>query len=453
MKFLPLGGGGEIGANSYYLNLSGTGVILDCGMHPRKIGLDALPRFDLIGDNPVDFVLISHAHQDHLSSLPFLVKKFPYIKIITTPQTRALTELVLHNSVSILKEQLGDNDELKIYTHEEIDLLIQTIDNKAYNEQFLINGYKNFGDKHIYAEFFDAGHILGSAGILIEYDNQKLFYTGDINLTNQTLLKGAEIPKSKINTLLLECTYGATESASILNWEEETLRFSDEANKIINAGGSILIPVFSLGKMQEMLAVIYSLIQKGKLANIDIYTGGISEKINRVYDYNRYVVNMIDPEFEITSIARKNLYDVQDVNDFFKNPSIVLASSGMMIPGTASFNLAKRWIKQKGSAIFTVGYMDEKTPGYKIANSSEGDKIKFSDFDKVEIIKCIIKTFRFSAHSKRENLLQIVKKLNPANVILLHGDQAAIDWMGSSVIKNYNHIRVFSAEIGKEIEV
>jgi cleavage and polyadenylation specificity factor subunit 3 len=103
IRFIPLGGAGEIGANCYYLNIEGTGILLDCGMHPQKLGLDALPKFDLIEELPVDFVLISHAHMDHISSLPYLVQKHPYIKIISTPQTRAIAELTLHNSVSIIK--------------------------------------------------------------------------------------------------------------------------------------------------------------------------------------------------------------------------------------------------------------------------------------------------------------------------------------------------------------
>ena len=83
ITFLPIGGGNEIGANSYYLNFNGNGIILDCGIHPQKAGLQSLPNFDLLNDKPIDTCLISHAHQDHIGSLPFLVKKFPYTKIIT----------------------------------------------------------------------------------------------------------------------------------------------------------------------------------------------------------------------------------------------------------------------------------------------------------------------------------------------------------------------------------
>ena len=148
------------------LNLDETGILLDCGMHPRKTGLDALPDFNLLKDKPLDYVLITHAHQDHINSLPFLVKSFPHVKIVTTPQTRALAELTLHNAISILKRQIND-DSFQIYSHEEVDLLIKSIDYKAYNEPFVITGHRSAGKEKVTAEFYDAGHVLGSAGILI----------------------------------------------------------------------------------------------------------------------------------------------------------------------------------------------------------------------------------------------------------------------------------------------
>ncbi len=129
-KFLPLGGAGEIGSSCFYLNIQGTGIILDCGMHPRKIGLEALPQLELLADKNVDYVLITHAHHDHIGARPFLVKCFPYIKIYATQQTRSIADITLHNTVSILEDQLKDTQELKPYTHEEIDILIKSINHK-----------------------------------------------------------------------------------------------------------------------------------------------------------------------------------------------------------------------------------------------------------------------------------------------------------------------------------
>ena len=150
---IPLGGAGEIGASCFYLNIEGTGIILDCGMHPKKTGIDSLPAFDLIKDLPVDFVLISHAHQDHLGALPFLVKNHPYVRIITTPQTRAIAELTLHDSVSILKEQIGENEGINFYSREEIDLLIQSIEYIAYGDEFFLTGYQHKSSEPIKVYF------------------------------------------------------------------------------------------------------------------------------------------------------------------------------------------------------------------------------------------------------------------------------------------------------------
>ena len=306
ITFLPIGGGNEIGANSYYLNFNGNGIILDCGIHPQKTGLQSLPNFDLIKDKSIDTCLISHAHQDHIGSLPFLVKKFPYTKIITTPQTRALAELTLHNSVSLLKKEVDDKD-FEFYNHDEVDLLIKMISYQEYEYQFELNSFHQYKDSQVNATFYNAGHILGSAGILLENNDHKIFYTGDINLTNQTLIPAAKLPETKINTLILETTYGATDSDLLLDWNSESLRLAKEANKILNKGGSILVPVFSLGKMQEMLGTIWQLMVKRKLTTVDIYTGGLGTKINRAYDYNRFVVDRIDNGFESVSYTHLTL--------------------------------------------------------------------------------------------------------------------------------------------------
>ena len=451
ISFLPIGGGNEIGANSYYLNFNGNGVILDCGIHPQKTGLESLPNLDLIKDKSVDYCLISHAHQDHIGSLPFLVKKFPYIKIITTPQTRALAELTLHNSVSILKKEI-EEDDFEFYSHDEVDLLIKMIEYKEYQNEFELNSYHQQKDAKVNCTFYDAGHILGSAGILLENNNHKIFYTGDINLSSQTLQPTAQLPETKIDTLILETTYGATDSNLLLDWDSESQRFAKEANNILNNGGSILIPVFSLGKMQEMLGTIWQLMLKRKLTTVDIYTGGLGTKINRTYDYNRFVVNRIDSEFELNTIPQKDYYEISNPEELFKHPCIVLASSGMMINGTASYNFARRWLKQKDSAIFTVGYMDTKTPGYVIANSERGDKIQLTDFDELTEINCSIKNFKFSAHARREDLLGLVDKLKPDSIILIHGDEEALDWMGSSILKKHKNIKVQIAEAGKKVK-
>ena len=264
-------------------------------------------------------------------------------------------------------------------------------------------------------------------------------------------MKGAVLPTTRVNTLILECTYGATDSLMLNSWEDEVDQLVSSLNKILNSGGSVLIPVFSFGKMQEILAVIYHQTRTGRLTAADIYTGGIGNKINRIYDYNRYAVNINEDDLILHDIPQKNLYEINSTEELFKYPSIILASSGMMVENTLSYTLAKRWLSQKGSAIFTVGYMDDETPGYIVANSKKGDEIKLTEAEKEIEIKCDIKNFKFSAHSKREELLDIVNRLNPDNVVLVHGDKNAINWVGASIIKLQKGKKVYSAAVGKKI--
>jgi Cft2 family RNA processing exonuclease len=396
LKFIPLGGANEVGASCYYLNLNGTGIILDSGIHPRKKGGEAFPKFDLINPLPVDFCLISHAHQDHIGSLPFLIKQFPHIRTYTTPQTIQIAQNTLHNSVRIIQDQLSEFENFVPYTHEEIDLLLRSVVDKEYEMTFSLQGLRHNDSGAVQITFLNAGHVLGSAGTLIECSNHRIFYTGDIMLSSQTLMKGAALPKTKINTLILESTYGSVDSNNIGDWNTQLKSFAKKANKVFAAGGSILVPLFAFGKAQEFLAFIYHLMLKGLLTEVNIYTGG---------------------------------------------------------ENTTSFNLAKYWLKQKSFSIFMVGYQDPTTPGYIVANSKRDDIIKLTDYSEPQKVHCEIQNFSFPSHSKREDLLHIVKKLKPDKVILIHGDDASRDWLGYEILKNFKNVKVHLAETGKAIEL
>jgi predicted metal-dependent RNase len=259
------------------------------------------------------------------------------------------------------------------------------------------------------------------------------------------------LPSEKVDILITETTYGATDSSELNNWDKEVDRLASSINKIIINGGSILIPVFALGKLQEMLATIWLLMQQNKITQVDIYTGGIGKKINRIYDYNRFVVNRYLKDLMLHDIPQKDLNELKDPDELFKFPCIVLASSGMMIESTNSYQLANRWLHKKDSAIFTVGYMDPSTPGNIIANSRKGDKIQLTERAKKVEVKCEIKNFRFSAHSKREEILSLVNILNPSNILLVHGESEAIDWIGDSILKEFFSKKVFACTPAKTI--
>ncbi len=449
IRFIPLGGADNIGANAYYLYIDGTGILLDCGMDPGEKGIKALPKFSMLDTLPIDYVVITHAHHDHIGALPFLIKKFPYIKIISTKQTQEIAALTLQNSSRILKEELGDDHSLQMIDTAEIDLLIRSIIPLGYQIPYNLKGFSHEEDDPVSIEFFDAGHILGSASVLITYKDIRIFYTGDINLASQSLMNGAVLPEKPVDILLLESTYGAADSKMIGGWKHNADRFALSINRIVNAGASVMIPVFSLGKLQEILHLIIKLQLKNKISEAEVYFGGIGKAICSVYDLNQYLVKRNDKNFEFKNVQIKDYQLVKDFTEFTKNPSIILASSGMMIKGTYSYNLAKYLLRQKDFGIFTVGYMDPGSPGFQIQNAAKGDIINFEE-ERFEI-KCEIERFYFSSHSRREELVEIVDRLKPAKTILLHGEPEAKSLLGYNILEKFKTLSLFSAEIGKEI--
>ena len=134
IKFLPIGGADDIGASCYYLNIDGTGILLDCGIHPQKTGMESLPKFELLKNEPLDFLFISHAHQDHIGAMPFLIKEYPHVKVFATKQTIDISRLTLHNSVNITNEQLKETSEDLIYDHEDIDLILRSVSEIEYKK-------------------------------------------------------------------------------------------------------------------------------------------------------------------------------------------------------------------------------------------------------------------------------------------------------------------------------
>jgi Cft2 family RNA processing exonuclease len=457
IRFTAIGGANEIGANSYYLYIDGTGILLDCGMHPRKQGAEALPNFEIIQNEPLDFVIISHSHHDHIGALPDFIRRFPYVRPFATKQTREIARSSLQDSTTIkIKQALLDQPDIEIAyqsMREDIERLTDNIIFHPYGQSFELEGLRHAGQTPPIITYYDAGHILGSAGIHIQYGDFKLFYSGDINLEAQTLLNGATLPKAPVDVLVLECTLGGDDSDKLRPWEEERKRFCTKIQRTMNDGGAILIPVFSIGKMQEMLAMIYQSMIAGEIPATTIYTGGMGKKISRLYDVHRYTVPRVDKEFVLSDIPQSSLEEVEHPERIVQQSAIVLASSGMMLEGTMSYKLSKYWLTNKHAGIFIVGYMDPETPGFRIANAKTGQKLALSSLVEPMPVRCSIERFRFSSHSRREGLLQIVRRLKPKRVILVHGDNEAINSFGGEILRQFPGIKLNAPEVGKGIEL
>jgi cleavage and polyadenylation specificity factor subunit 3 len=443
---MALGGGREIGANSFYYGVDGHGILIDAGLHPEKTGWAAFPSISSLSGSSVDHFLVTHAHTDHLGAVPFVRQSYPDLPIYATSETIELAKIMLSNSASLLPKQHTQDviDALPNYTVLALPETIAKLQPLELGTSKELSG----GTK---VTFYPSGHILGAAGVLIEHNGSRIFHTGDTSLHAQRLIAGAQLPEGPIDVLVSESTNGVVDAYLTHSREQELERLIQTINATLSANGSVLIPVFALGKLQEMLVMIGDAIREGKIPKVPIYTGGMGRKISEVYDQflnSRSRVNDIDKtsDIEQAEIPRR---DTLFAGKYFSEPSIVLAASGMMQDGTASYMLAQRWLRHAHFAICFVGYTDPRTPGYTVSHAVPETRIRFGSMKRDVPVRCKIERFRFSAHARREELLEIVRRLQPKHVLLTHGDEKAITAFGNLILETFPDMKVSAPEVGK----
>ena len=434
MKFINLTRHTEIGANSYYLEIAGHELILDCGMHPKNVGEDALPNFKAIADRKIEAALISHAHQDHIGTLPILMRRFPNARIFMTEATADIGNTLLHNSVNVMTRQRQEIGEMSypFFTHRETDRASERWRWCPVDQRMSIFGERAHNRERdaLTFEFFDAGHVLGSTGILLRGEGQTIFYTGDVNFDDQTIMEAAIFPEEKIDILIMESTRG--DHAKPENWTRlgEERRLADAIATAFNRGACVLIPVFALGKTQEILAMLYKFRRERLLADFPIYIGGLSSKMTDTYDRRAHVTRRQLPRLQLLKDAAPFILNDETVRDAPLRAGRVYAlSSGMMIPKTLSNVFAQRLVDNPQHSIFFVGYANPESPAGLLRDTPAGGEVALDPDGPTQRVRCNIEQFQFSAHAARESLIDYAKKLSPKTIVLVHGDPPAVEWM------------------------
>ncbi len=444
---MALGGGREIGANSFYYGVDGQGILIDAGLHPEKTGWAAFPAIEAIAGSRIDHFLVTHAHTDHLGGVPFLLQSYPNLTVHATSETIELAKIMLLNSASLMPKQ-HTQDVIDALPNYSLAALPEVL---AKMEPFDLGTSKELGTSRAKVTYYPSGHILGAAGILIEHEGTRIFHTGDTSLHPQRLIAGAQLPEGPIDVLVSESTNGVVDAYLTHSREKEIERLTQTINETLSAGGSVLIPVFALGKLQEMLAMIGDAKRAGKIPDVPVYTGGMGRRISEVYDQfltSRSRTNDVDKTSDVVQAElprRAFLFG----GNYFREPSIVLAASGMMQDGTASYMLAQRWLRHAHFAICFVGYTDPRTPGYIVSHAERDSRIRFGSMKRDVSVRCRIERFRFSAHARREELLEIVRRLQPKHVVLTHGDEKAMTAFGELILETFPTMKVSAPEVGK----
>lgn len=425
--FQNLTRGQEIGANSYLLEDGRSRILLDSGMHPKGKGYDALPDFDLIGPWDLDLAVITHGHLDHIGSLPVLMRRQPGLRAVMTPLTAEITEAMLHNSCNVMTSQRDQEGirEYPLFTHREVDGMLRRWLHQRPGRSFEIR------ETGVRAEFFDAGHLPGSIGVQLDYGDLRVFYTGDVHFEPQTLSTAAAFPETGIDVLIMEATRGAVPRDPGYTRQRESWRFAEAVMRTIGRGGSVLLPVFALGKTQEILIMIHDLKRTGHLSrDIPVHIGGLSTRMTQIIDRHCEDVPRTHRGFRILESMDGLIRAKKGERLTTASPGRIYAlSSGMMSEYTASNDFAYNFIDNPKNSVIFVGYADPDSPGGHLRKAAAGDPVKLHHAYPPVTLRAEVEAFDFSGHATRDELVEYAKRVRPRKLLLVHGDAPAMAWM------------------------
>ncbi|MDP3143384.1 MAG: MBL fold metallo-hydrolase [Candidatus Omnitrophota bacterium] len=410
-------------------------VLLDCGIFHghREEYYIVNSRFSF---NPakLNSLILSHAHIDHCGNIPTIIKRGFHSKIYTTTATRDLCRLMLADSGKIQEEdvkflnkinrRLNKPNRKPLYTQKEAEATLKYFRGVHYGKRIK-------AAKDISCTFFDAGHILGSAVVLLEIKDGKkitrLGYIVDLGRAHLPLLKDPVfIPD--VDYLIIESTYGNRTHPSIKEAKEKLMV---SINRTLARGGKVIIPSFALERTQEVLYFLKTLIQERKLPHIPIFLDSplainVTEVFRQHENYlDRQTCSLIQrgidpfPVEEITYIRRIN--ESKELNRA-TGPMIIIAGSGMCESGRILHHL-KNNIEDEKNTVLVVGYMAENTLGKRIVERTPIVKI-FGEEYKLNAEVVVINAF--SGHADKNDLIDYVKHANGTgrlkNVFVVHGD-------------------------------
>lgn len=432
MRITPLGSGQEVGRSCHLIEFRGTSILLDCGIHPGYDGLNGLPFFDRLEPETIDVLLISHFHLDHVASLPYFTERTGFKgRIFMTHPTKAVTRLLLGDYLRLMASKKGltsttedasedANKSDVLYTEAELQACIDKVELIDYHQTICLGRGLKF-----YA--LNAGHVLGAAMFFIEIGGRTILYTGDYSMEEDRHLMAAEVPHAKPDVLIVESTYGVQVHASRA---EREARFTGTVERVVTRGGRCLIPVFALGRAQELLLILDEYWQSNPhLQHIPIwYASKMASRALRVYQTYANMMNAriraqmdISNPFHFQHIQNLKSIDVNTFDD--RGPSVVFASPGMLQSGV-SRQLFDRWASDPKNGCLIAGYAVDNTLAKEIMLAP---KEVVTLEGRRQPLNCLVDYVSFSAHVDFMQNRNFISRVDPKHIILVHG---AKDEMG-----------------------
>jgi len=425
----PLGAGQDVGRSCLLVNIGGKRVMLDCGMHMGYQDDRRFPDFNFIAvDEPltehIDAVIISHFHLDHCGALPYMTEMVGYNgKIYMTGPTLAIAPHLLEDMRKVAVDRKGETN---FFTSQMIKDCMRKVVPVNLHQVIRV-------DDEMEIKAYYAGHVLGAAMFHIRVGEQSLVYTGDYNMTPDRHLGAAWIDKCRPDLLISESTYATTIRDSKRCRERDFLK---KVHDCVERGGKVLIPVFALGRAQELCILLETYWERMNLKVPVFFSTGLTEKANNYY---KMFITWTNEKIRKTFVER-NMFDFKHIKGFERSlinnegPMVVLSTPGML-HGGLSLQIFEEWCGSEANMIIMPGYCVAGTVGHKILNGTR-TLDRPGKAGKLEV-KMSVQYMSFSAHADAKGIMQLISYCEPKNVMLVHGEGHKMEFLKHKIRSEY----------------
>lgn len=436
MEIQFIGAAQTVTGSQHLLSINGKKILLDCGLYQgkRKEAFEINRTFKY-SPSEIDVILLSHAHIDHCGKIPGLVKNGFNGPIYTTAATVDLCQIMLRDSAHLQERDIYVVNKIRKKQHKNpFEPLYDFDDVEKAMDQFIGVQYSRAIEvaPGVMATYWDAGHILGSAGILLEVNengkNYRIGFSGDIGRNNMPIIRNPNVLRD-LDLLIMESTYGNRLHEVADEVEEEV---SQIVKSVVERGGKIIIPSFAVGRTQLLVYVLHKLFDQNRIPVIPIYVDSpLAVEATKIYQthpecydretYRIFIQSNQDPFGFGRLTYIKNVEQSKELNDK-QEPCIIISASGMAEGGRVLHHLANN-IENKKNLILFVGYAAAHTLARKIIDGETEVNI----FGEPHKVKAEVRTMDyFSAHADQAELINYLKlndKNRLKNIFLVHGEE------------------------------
>lgn len=441
LKFTAYGGAGKVTGANFMLESNSTTILIDCGLvqgRGEEEKINYLPfKYDAAR---VDFLLITHAHIDHIGRIGKLIKEGFRGKIYSIDATKDLSQYMFEDALGLMSHSKNG----PLYSEHDIEIAKSLWTTVQYHEEFKI------GDFKVIAK--DAGHILGSAIYEIEHESsgKKIAFTGDLGNSPTPLLRDTEYV-SNVDYMIIESVYGDRNHE---NRQERADKLKEVVKKVIARKGVLIIPVFSLEKTQVLLHELNDFIETKEIPSVPIFLDSpLGIKLTKVYkNYTKYFNKHIQQDlkhdndvFDFPKLKMTLHPEESKMIGKTEAPMIIISSSGMSDGGRINEH-ERRFLPNKQNAILFIGYQVSGSTGRKI---KEGAKKININGKEMQINAEIITIDGYSSHKDSDGLFDFIEhavsdKLK--KVFVSMGEPKASFFLAQKIKDNLNMQAIVSEE-------